>query len=555
MSIEQSLKSMPSRRRENSVRPRLLNQVHPDPLALPDEALAVPRSTNLDTIGRVNTPPHVARWMVDEAFQALAEERPAKNWTILEPAAGSGVILGACAQKMLNAAREYKARVHLCAIDNDEAMRAAACKRLALLSDEKSARRIVSKYRVGDALLSGDILPSKPLDLVIGNPPYLGVRHARRLPTYTRWAERFGVKEDLYAFFMRWAINAVRPGGFVILLVPDTWMHLNGYQSLRGELLQGRLRLIVRLPADTFDRYVLPCFFLWQKAAPQGTVRFIDHQSGKTHSRPMEYAIPQNVFNEMRSPRIFVPTPHALRLHRTWAKLHRNDQELTLDQIAMVRDAGIHSRNCRHHLFFATRQKPGLDRLLQGRQIERYAVRWDSPKAQYRWVDIHYRPRSQIAGRRGDGRPSVRGEYWEWQGDPALHRLPERILVRQTGDRIVAARCTQKGVPHYTDNTLFTILLNEQARTLGITFSFLLGYLNSDIVSELYRFSSGEEGRSQAQIKIKLLRCLPFPQPARKDIAAIDSLVKKIERHALRGRSTEPLDRAIDEYFRKLLRF
>ncbi len=423
-----------------------------------------------------------------------------------------------------------------------------------------------SHYHVGDALLDDKLLPPRPIDLVIGNPPYLGVRHARRLPSFERWRGRFGATEDLYAYFMRRAMRIVRPGGCVMLLVPDTWLTLSSYEDLRREVLAGRLCFVLRFPPDTFDRHVFPCVFLWQRADPAAhRVRYLDARAPHSLERPREFAIAQAAYENAPGCIVFEPTATARKMARGlaragWAmpklRLPRattSARVVPLCEIAAIGDVGIHSRNCRHRLFFAGRDRPHLERLLQGRQIEPYAVRWDSPKARYRWVDIHYAPDASVPGRRGDGSPSVRGEYWSWQGDPAIFQLPERILIRQTGDRIVAARLAQKRTHYYTDNTLFTAALTDAARAAGITYRYLLGYLNSAIASRMYRFLSGEIGRPQAQVKVGLLRRLPFVLPSPAEVKRVEGWVRGIERQAARENGNRRLQASINRHFAGLI--
>ncbi|MCG8403638.1 MAG: N-6 DNA methylase [Phycisphaerales bacterium] len=522
-----------------------------DPLALTDEVLGAVTECKADiqktkrAVGRVNTPAHVARWMAREAVKVLA--RLHTTPTIVEPAAGSGVIIAALVEAM---GRRRAALRSVWAIDKDPAVKIAAGHRLRLSLGTTAEPWLRRQYRVGDALLDSSLVPNKPIDLIIGNPPYLGVRHAKRLPNYETWKNRFGVSEDLYAFFIRWAMKTVRPGGHVLLLVPDGWLTQSSYEDLRCELLQGRLQTVVRLPAGTFDCHVLPSFFLWRKTRPRSNVvRYIDARAQHSESRNAVYKLKQSAFAAAPGRIIFMPTPKAKALSRTLSLAKGLARPLS--DVAGITDVGIHSRNCRHRLFYARRTKTGLHRLLQGRQIEPYVLRWNSPKAQYRWVDIHYEPKADRRGRRGNGQLSVRPEYWDWQGDPAIHRLPERILIRQTGDRIVAARCLQNHNHHYTDNTLFTAVLTESARSAGITYPYLLAYLNAAIVSDLYRFLSGEQGRAQAQIKISLLRRLPFVLPTPRSVARIGSIVHRIER-AANGPSVKKEQTKIDRHFARL---
>jgi hypothetical protein len=535
-----------------------------DPLDLPDERLLPPESVTSDAsaVGRVNTPAGVARWMVREALDALppGPEPP----SILEPAAGSGVIIAALVERLSAGGRPIPpADAIRCirAIDADPHIRPAAEERIRRMFDRTAANVLRSQYRCGDALLDDMQAPRGPIDVIISNPPFLGARDARRLGSFDKWREQFAFRGDLYAYFMTWAMRRVREGGIVCLLVPDTWLRLENYEHLRESVLGGRLLKLVRLPASTFARHVFPCFFVWQKAEPIDCMtRYVDARHGPV-IRPTAPASTASAIDiaqaaYMVAPRriIYEPTPDNRRLAAQLSELAAR-QTPKLGDFLHISDCGIHSRNCRHRLFFTQRERPGLKRLLQGRQIEPFAVCWDSPKARYRWVDITYEPQPGVRGLRTNGRPSVRDEYWDWQGDPAIHKLPQRILIRQTGDRIVAARCLQGSTPHYTDNTLFTALPRPAAQDKGIDDRFFVAYLNSEPASRLYCFLSGEAGRPQAQIKIRLLRELPFIVPPRRDVATVQRLVERIEAAARNGESAASLQTRLDAVFCRLFEF
>ena len=180
-----------------------------DALALSDAEL-IPRSSGRhdDAVGRVNTPADVARWMVREALGAVRGERAAEPLTILEPAAGSGVFVAALCDALVQrdgrGQRDVaRALRQIWAIDNDAGVQDAAVRRLRVLTGRPPPAWFRTHYRIGDTLLDPALLPERPVDLVIGNPPWVGVRHARRLTAFADWRDRFGVTEDLYAYFIR----------------------------------------------------------------------------------------------------------------------------------------------------------------------------------------------------------------------------------------------------------------------------------------------------------------------------------------------------------------
>jgi len=420
------------------------------------------------------------------------------------------------------------------------------------------SRRRVPRARlvVGNFLLDAPPGPER-YDIIVGNPPYLGQRDVTRLPYASALFEQYGFKDDLYVYFLHRSLDLLGDGGVLAMVTSDSWLTLMGKESLRRRLLQHRLDHVIRLPERTFDRRISACCFALVRGRRAGKVWTFDASAYRA-SEPLfkpsaGRCAPQTVYDEAPRAMIFDPTPDNLRLARAvgprlarWqaGRFSRREQSgpwrrgtiVPFGAVARVSDSGIHSRNCRHRLFFADKVRPGLQRLLQGRQIERWRVRWDAPNAHYRWVDVAYQPQPGVKGIGRGGRPSRRDEYWDFQGDPAIHRVPERILIRQTGDAIVAAYLRQNRQVHYTDNTLFTCLLTDRGSAWGLTYHYLLGYLNSAAADQVYRFASQESARRQAQVKIGLLRVVPFRLPSDEDIRRIDAAVERIIRAHQRGR-------------------
>ncbi len=420
------------------------------------------------------------------------------------------------------------------------------------------SRRRVPRVRlvVGNFLLDGSPGPDR-FDIIVGNPPYLGQRDVTRLAYGPALFERYGFKDDLYVYFLHRSLDLLADGGVLAMVTSDSWLTLMGKESLRRRLLQHRLDHVIRLPEQTFDCRISACCFALVCGRRPGKVWAFDasaYRASASSFKPSAgRSAPQAVYGKAPRAMIFDPTPDNLRLARAvgprlarWqaGRFTRREQSgpwqtggvVPFGAVARVSDSGIHSRNCRHRLFFADKVRPGLQRLLQGRQIERWCVRWDAPHARYRWVDLGYRPKPGVKGIGRGGRPSRRDEYWDFQGDPAIHRVPERILIRQTGDVIVAAHLRQNRLVHYTDNTLFTCLLTDRGVDWGLTYRYLLGYLNSAAANQVYRFASQESARRQAQVKIGLLRVLPFRLPSDAEIRRIDAAVEQIIRAHQRGR-------------------
>ena len=171
--------------------------------------------------GLYYTPPEVAARVV-----ALAKEQGAVG-TVLDPCAGAGAFLLAAARGGFTSLR---------GIDLDAAALQVARKSLRL----SGARAVLT---CADSL---QVRPRGAVDCVLGNPPYGHVPADDGL--LARYPALRGGEIDRYAVFILRALELVRPGGVVALLVPDTWMFLARAGKLREEVLRlAELRAAVDL--------------------------------------------------------------------------------------------------------------------------------------------------------------------------------------------------------------------------------------------------------------------------------------------------------------------
>ena len=209
-----------------------------------------------------------------------------------------------------------------------------------------------------------------------------------------------------------------------------------------------------------------------------------------------------------------------------------------VEEFCFVLDTGIHSGNVRTKIFFKA-NNGSRHRLLQGKQIQRYLVQWDSPKAKYMFCDIGYEP-LPIPGIGRGGKPSPKNEYWHFCGDIENHHQPARLLMRQSDDDLIVAYHSEATSGRfYTDNTLFTILPKSQKTDL----KYFLALFNSRLLNFVYHTISQEQGKSQAQVKIKVVKTLPVVVPAAAEQRPIIALVDEI----LEAKAADPAADTTDQ--------
>ena len=98
----------------------------------------------------------------------------------------------------------------------------------------------------------------------------------------------------------------------------------------------------------------------------------------------------------------------------------------------------------------------------------------------------------------------------------------------------------------YTDNTLYTIL----PKLPRVNLKYLLALFNSRLLNFVYHFVSQEAGKSQAQVKVAVVRKLPAVVSSEEVQRPIIALVDKIL--SAKGADTSELEKDIDQHVHAL---
>lgn len=113
-------------------------------------------------------------------------------------------------------------------------------------------------------LFFGNVLNEgkKGFDIVIGNPPYGGMK----IDDATQQEYKLASK-DPYGAFMSMAINKLlKPNGILCYIVSDTWLTIKSHKPLRAQVLQYDLKNVIRLHKDCFNATVNSCIFTLKKS-------------------------------------------------------------------------------------------------------------------------------------------------------------------------------------------------------------------------------------------------------------------------------------------------
>ena len=116
-------------------------------------------------------------------------------------------------------------------------------------------------------------LKNNGFDIVIGNPPYIGVREIIKYKWRENLKENFGFVDDLYSHFTFLALFICRDNGVVSFITSDTFMTLQTKLNLREKILQNRLLSLIPTP-KAFSAMVDTCIFSIQKKKYEKNYKF-----------------------------------------------------------------------------------------------------------------------------------------------------------------------------------------------------------------------------------------------------------------------------------------
>ena len=167
-----------------------------------------------------------------DRLTAAVIRRDAAPGSVCDPSVGGGAFLLAVARRLVGSTGSVRSAIeHLAGVDVDPLAVAAAEAALAIFAAERGITVVPAGLLAADSLgLATEHFPLRPdagYDLVIGNPPFGGqlkgstrLSAAERAEMKDRFGDAAGVYTDRSALFLLLALDLVRRGGRVQLVLP-----------------------------------------------------------------------------------------------------------------------------------------------------------------------------------------------------------------------------------------------------------------------------------------------------------------------------------------------
>lgn len=340
-------------------------------------------------------------------------------------------------------------------------------------------------------------------DVVVGNPPF-GVSVQRELKAFY---QTFNQQGESYVLFIEKGYDLLRAGGQFCYITPNSWLQSLTFRSIRQYVTSHyHWHNLLLLPENVFDAVVDTLVLVFEKCAdgivPSIKVAIYTRRDGNIEfSHELDWCdIPKN-----GDPINIVADTPAQHLYR---KIISSSIQLsTLCNVFNGVKPFEKGKGTPPQTEQIMNEKPYVHTgvlpdntwmpLLRGSLLQRYKILWDNDY----WI-----------------------QYGPWLAAPrdaAIFNAPQKIMVRQTGDSIIAALVAGGFIAR---NNLHILLPDD----LTYDLRFILGLLNSRLTDFAYSHINPEKGEALAEVKKQHVEQLPIPPATETQQTPIIELVQKI---------------------------
>lgn len=373
------------------------------------------------------------------------------------------------------------------------------------LNDEAS--ELITKLRTEEPSVTYGKKRNSGFDIVIGNPPYVKVSNKNIFNYFSKKYIHQDYQQDLYLLFLEQYNNLLVTGGKLGVIIPNTWLQSIKFRNIRRYLTHEYYwERILHSKDRIFQAVVDTHVLIFEK---NNFIKNYDVQIDILQQKEIKllHTINQNQIPDNGDIINILTTEEEKDLFKKIS-----NASIPLQKISSVYN-GVKpfekgkgkppqtDETMKTKPYVAENQamppkgKNWLP-LLRGSLTNRYANLWSGNS----WIDY--------------------GEWLAAPRDPIVFKAKEKIVVRQTGDSIIA---TIIGANIICRNNLHIIISNE------LHHKFILGILNTKLTGFYYFQINPERGEALAEVKKQHVEQLPIPKNVSdKQQSAIIKLVDQI---------------------------
>ncbi|MCY7347548.1 MAG: N-6 DNA methylase [Pyrinomonadaceae bacterium] len=341
-----------------------------------------------------------------------------------------------------------------------------------------------------------EIMRGGGFDAIVGNPPYslVGSDRPYEQSYYRSNYSLTSYKTNTYVLFLEKGLKLLKSlNGIVSFIIPKSLVFNTYFSSVRNCLLKEySIPQIIEIKEKVFA-----------SAEVGDSILFFavnDNQAS------------QNILNYYKVKNIF-PTFDVLEQHHTLQKelsekqdslfyssgLEMKANTKTLSDFASISN-GLNPGNVRHILLSDSAETSEHKRMLLGRDINKYQLRWSGT-----WVNYNPKLKNQI---KVSDIKSKSGMTPQTKVDFALRKpeiyVPNKIMVRKTADHLIA---TFDDFGYYFDSLSYSIQMKPHIKESSL---YLLAILNSRYLNFIHNGISQNKEKVFAKVLAVNLGKLPI---------------------------------------------
>lgn len=361
-------------------------------------------------------------------------------------------------------------------------------------------------------------------DIVIGNPPYVQLqsnnKELAKLYAHSKY-ETYFLTGDVYCLFFEKAYNILCNKGILAYINPNTWLQSLTFSPFRQYITSHFEWNRIMITPKVFDAVVdthcvvfqkncilTKCLIFMFSKGQQVYLHSIQRERIKSKNGSSiniiyddtQMAIIDKIFSNSQTFITYFNVYNGVKPFEKGKGIPPQTSEIMKNK---------------PYVYEGTKPDNSWTPLLRGSLIQKYMVTW----SENYWI-----------------------QYGRWLAaprQPEIFEYPNKIVIRQTGDTIIATIIDNKFVCR--DNLHLCLPKNEK-----IELRYILGLLNSKLMDFVYTYINPEKGEVLAQVKKNHVESLPIIYDDIRNPMLLD-LVNRVLTEKVKGYDTTELESRIDK--------
>lgn len=352
-------------------------------------------------------------------------------------------------------------------------------------------------------------------DLIIGNPPYLQLSKTEDitkeyknylLETY----ETSGGRLNTFIFFIHLSNRILHPNGFLNFIIPNTILSQEYYAFTRDFLVNKvSLTEIVNFPILPFEDAVVETVLIQYANKPELVDKVEIKELSKENIKSISHLKRDTVNRDSKFSFVYQLDPI---IEKVYEKEH-----FTFGSICDI-NQGIALKGDKSLSLKESKENDECYKLLDGRNINKYSLKWDGVWLDYDLDRIHSCKRKDI------------------------FESAEKLMFRRVSSSLIF---TYDNEQFYALNTL--VIVNKKDSDKGPNLKFILGLMNSKLMNYLYSNKFKSTKTVFSEIQARSVKELPIPKIVETQELEIVRLAERIIELKKGDSVTTELENEIDQ--------